>query len=65
MLRDILDLFKGLENEKLQEQECPGQPVLIVNVTLLHAKYAAAAELCKQCTCCVEVSDLCQQAEIS
>ena len=63
MLRDILDLFKGLENEKLQEQGCPGQPVLIV--TLLHAKYAAAAELSKQCTCCVEVSDLCQQAEIS
>ena len=65
MLRDILDLFKGLENEKLQEQGCPGHPVLIVNVTLLHAKYAAVAELSKQCICCVEVSDLCQQAEIS
>ena len=60
MLRDILDLFKGLENEKLQEQGCPGHPVLIVN-----AKYAAVAELSKQCICCVEVSDLCQQAEIS
>ena len=65
MLRDILDLYKGLENEKQQEQGCPGQLVLIVNVTLLHDKNAAAAELSKQCTCCVEVSDRCQQSEIS